>query len=57
MDRWAEKGLAYNFKLDDKDEQRLEGDAGVNHVNIVGRKIPEETVTNAKVLRQKLLFM
>lgn len=51
------KGLAYNFKLDNKDEQRLEGDVGVNHVNIMGRKIPEETVTNAKALRQKLLFM
>lgn len=51
------KGLAYNFKLDNKDEQRLEGDVGVNHVNTMGRKIPEEIVTNAKALRQKLLFM
>lgn len=49
------KGLAYNFKLDGKDAQRLEGDGGVNHGNIVGRVIPAGTVTNAKARRQKRL--
>ena len=43
--------VVYNFIQDGQDEQWLEEDEGINHVDIWGKRDPKEIVADAKALR------